>query len=231
MRTFSAQFFKICTFFLVVIITTTAGVSISSISKRETVGRCPDRNYPQFVNSMCKSVNSMIVQCTDPNNPNVRTSYEQQCNPGENCVDLLLSDEVPFAMCIPTKKLLSWTNGNYNSQACSGTIRYTSGPSGESVSIGINTYDTNGNPIQVYDVVSKVNNNQIGEVQNQHNYSLIIKQYNVNDIVTFCFLPGISDPNHPDYANEAIAYAYIIRTKLIGGAVQVTDVEPVILQN
>ncbi|CAB4389819.1 unnamed protein product [Rhizophagus irregularis] len=230
MRTLSAQFFKICTFFLVVIITTTAGVSIPSISKRETVAKCPDPNYPVFVGSFCKTLQTMTVECKNGNN--VRASHDQQCNQGENCIDFLLSDEVPFAMCIPVSKLLHWTNGNYNDKVCSGTIRFDSGTNGESISIGLNTYDTNGNPIQVFDVVGRVNNNQIGEVKNQHNYSQIYRQYNVHDIVTFCFIPGISDPNNPEYANKAIAYAYIVRLSSIGGKdVQVTDIEPVISQN
>ncbi|PKC52390.1 hypothetical protein RhiirA1_481602, partial [Rhizophagus irregularis] len=76
------------------------------------------------------------------------------------------------------------------------------------------------------------NNNQIGEVKNQHNYSQIINNYKLHDIVTFCFLPGISDPNDPTRANEAIAYAYIVRLSALGGKdAQVTDIEPVISQN
>jgi len=230
MRKLSAQFFKICTFFLVVIITTTAGVSIPSISKRDTVAKCQDRNFPIFERSTCKTLHSMTVQCKNVNN--VRRDVEQQCNPGENCVDFLLSDEVPFAMCVPVNKLLQWTNGHYNNQVCSGTIRFDTGTNGESISMGINIYDTNGNLIQVHDVVGRVNKQQIFDVKDKHNYSLIYRQYNVHDIVTFCFEPGISDPNHPKYANTAIAYAYMVRLSDIDGKdVQVTDIEPVISQN
>ncbi|PKY45895.1 hypothetical protein RhiirA4_460594, partial [Rhizophagus irregularis] len=150
----------------------------------------------------------MTVQCKNGDS-NVRLSYDQQCNPGENCIDFLLSDEVPFAMCVPVSKLLHWTNGHYNDRSCSGTIRFDTGANGESISIGLNTYDTNGNPMQVFDVVGRVNKQQIGEVKNQHNYSQIYRQYNVHDIITFCFIPGSSNPNKPEYANEAIAYAYI----------------------
>ncbi|GET04633.1 hypothetical protein GLOIN_2v1481340 [Rhizophagus clarus] len=231
MRTLSAQFFKICTFFLVVIITTTAGLSIPSISKRDTVAKCPDNNFPVFVGSSCKTQHSMIVQCKNANT-NVRASHEQQCNQGENCIDFLLNDDVAFAMCVPVNKLLQWTNGNTDDEFCSGTIRFDSGASGDSISIGLNTYDTNGNPIQVFDMVEKVNNQQIGEVKNQHNYSQIYRNYNVHDIVTFCFIPGAADPHNPNYANKAIANAYIVRLSSIGGKdVQFTDIEPVISQN
>src|SRR4051794_23406876 len=120
MRTLSAQFFKICTCFLVVIITITAGVSIS---KRETVATCPNQAYPLFVGSWCKTLTSMTVLCSDNNNnANVRVNrlFEQQCNPNEHCVDFVLSNEVPFAMCVPVRKLLTWTNGQYNDKVCSG---------------------------------------------------------------------------------------------------------------
>ncbi|CAG8731629.1 11700_t:CDS:1, partial [Rhizophagus irregularis] len=212
-----------------VIITTTAGVSISTISKRETVARCPDRNFPVFVGSFCKTETSMTVQCKNGNN--VMASHQQQCNPSEKCIDFVLNDEVPFAMCVPRSKLLSWTNGNHNDKVCSGTIRFDSGATSETITIGFNTYDTNGNPIQVFDVVGRVNNQQIGEVENQHNYSQIINNYKLHDIVSFCFMPGISDPNDPAFANEVIAYAYIVRLSSIGKVAQFTDIEPVISLN
>ncbi|CAB4426930.1 unnamed protein product [Rhizophagus irregularis] len=182
---------------------------------------------------LCSNVNT-----ENPGNVGNRADRltEQECHINEHCVDFTLSNAVPFAICVPERKLLAWTNGNRNREFCSGTIELSEDDDGGQVTIGLTTYATNGLPIQVFGMVGKVNDVQVGKVSNRHNYSQII-DYKAHDLVRFCFTPGISNPNDETFANEADALGYIAILsqieKVAHGAqvTEVTDIETVISQN
>lgn len=70
---------------------------------------------------------------------NIYEIFDQNCNPDEHCVDFLHDNSNPFAMFIHLRKLLRFSNGHSDVEACSVTIRFDGNTNGR-VSIGMTTY-------------------------------------------------------------------------------------------
>ncbi|GBB88212.1 hypothetical protein RclHR1_14760004 [Rhizophagus clarus] len=188
-------------FFLLAIATIVAGIpleetrnlpleetrSLSSI--KDINARCTDHNYPVYRSSFCRNKNTVRNVCESQDLPGTYTTSDTPCAPNFSCVDFVLPNNPnPFALCISDDTRNTWDNDRNRGVVCSSTRNFRL--NANTITIGMTTYDTNLNPIQVNMLDGYVNNDFLGIAFQQHNFSKTYNNYDESKGIKMCFGAG-----------------------------------------
>ncbi|RHZ54768.1 hypothetical protein Glove_423g79 [Diversispora epigaea] len=191
-----AQLCMISTFFLVAITTIAIELPLEE-SRNPTLNRrlippgspqCNNPRFPAFRSSSCKTKTTYSALCE------IRESAGEtsinQCPPSTSCIDFASRNLTPFAFCVLDSQVKTWGNDGKNKEICTGKFKpnFQKG----AITIGMTTYGTNGNTIQVDFLGTFVNDTFLSSVFTADSHSAIFSGYDVNDDVNLCFSGGNS---------------------------------------
>src|SRR5437773_2370877 len=79
------------------------------------------------------------------------------------------------AICVGRRRSRIWSNGHDPSQTCSQAI--SSSVSWKTLEFGMSIYNLNGAPIQVFDLVARINDKEFKHFVNKNNYTVTYHDY------------------------------------------------------
>ncbi|GES75670.1 hypothetical protein GLOIN_2v1779036 [Rhizophagus clarus] len=135
------------------------------------------------------NLNTVRSVCESQDLPGTFTTSDLPCSPNFSCVDFILpNDQSPFAICISDDRRNTWDNDHNRGVICAPTRTFRL--SAKTITIGMTTYDTNLNPIQVNMLDGYVNNDFLGIAFQQHNFSKTYNNYDESKGIKMCFGAG-----------------------------------------
>src|SRR5436190_17422845 len=118
----------------------------------------------------------IAATCESRDFPGTFTTSDNPCQPDASCVDFVVPENPnPVAFCVTNERRRTWSNDHSRGILCDSTTALKL--KADVLTIGMTTYDTNSNPIQVSVLEGSVNNVNLGVAFQQHNYSRVYKNY------------------------------------------------------
>ncbi|KAF0556268.1 hypothetical protein F8M41_015646 [Gigaspora margarita] len=191
---------SVYTFILVAIISVVIGIPLErspdlainsgiSLIKRDSYPNCTNQSSPFYQSSYCATSTIVTITCASAGNSNLSFILRQDCLPNENCIDYVDQQNVSRGMCADFKNIRKWNNKDSGSRTCSENEAYDTGD-GKDLILGLTTYATTNNPIRVQMLEAFMSGNSLGRLFNQYNYTKIIKNYDGNSTIKYCFTAG-----------------------------------------
>ncbi|CAG8451546.1 210_t:CDS:2 [Dentiscutata erythropus] len=133
--------------------------------------------------------NIVKATCASAGNPNHTFILRQDCQPYENCIDHVDQQNVSRATCTDSNNIRKWDNKDSDSLTCSENEAFDT-DGGKDLILGVTTYAMTNNPMRVYILEAFMSGNSLGRLFNRHNYTKIIKNYDGNSTIKYCFTAG-----------------------------------------
>ncbi|EXX63374.1 uncharacterized protein OCT59_027310 [Rhizophagus irregularis] len=149
--------------------------------------KCTDPKNAKYKSSACATRKSVRVSCESFDHPGTAVDTNFSCGDGESCVDIDSND----AFCVDDKSAQLWDNDHESIFACSAPVLLVPPHKSFQLVAGMTTYSTNGNPIQVFELIAKYDDHFSDDfLFFKNHFTFPIKQENFSKKLSFCFHPG-----------------------------------------
>ncbi|CAB4435308.1 unnamed protein product [Rhizophagus irregularis] len=154
------------------------------LNKRFQLVECLDGN-DVLIDSYCDKLRKIIVHCQHPDGKLI--TFNKSCKKDEVCIDYNDANENHQSVCMEKLYIRTWTSIEYNKLSCSSDTAYIQGGD---LHTGVNTYDEDENPVEVYELQTFLSEQVVESNFYKHNITKDFHDYRNTERIKYCFTPG-----------------------------------------